>query len=717
MADSRISGFHRRSVAERLDALERAGFLSSGDASALKHGRFVLSVAAADRIIENVVSTFGLPLAVAPNFRVNGRDYVVPLVVEEPSIVAGLSMAAALARRADGFAASAEESLLIGQIHLVDADDAAKQSIQEAAEDLLSFVNETQPRLIARGGGARELELRTLQLDDGRNVIAVHLLVDTCDAMGANLVNTMCETLAPRLEELAGGRAVLRILSNLCDRSLVTASARYRLGDIGAETRDGVVLAAQIAAVDPYRAATHNKGVMNGIDAVAIATGNDWRAIEAGAHAWAAREGRYGSLTSWRVDGDDLVGEIQVPLKLGIVGGTLEANSAAAAALRLTGVDSAGELAELMAAVGLAQNFAALRALATKGIQAGHMHLHARNLVARAGVSDHEFDSVVDELVESGEIKDWKVADIVKRRRSSERAGVAAAGKVILLGEHAAVYGKHALAIPIHNAMRAWADDAQETTIAIPRWGIKETLPDDTPVGRAISLIASELGIADRNFELVIDASVPGAMGLGSSAAVAVVAIRALAKMADIDLDVERVNEIAFQCEKLAHGTPSGVDNTIASHGQPILFRAGEVIEVFDTLPPLVVACSSQRGNTAEQVAAVRRRYDANPKHFDALFAEIDALSVDGAAALRAGDYAALGARMDLCHGILNAIGVSTPELESMVSLAREYGAAGAKLTGAGGGGSVVALCPGAEAAVDAAFRAAGFRTLSIADL
>ncbi len=719
VADSRISGLHRRSVAERLDALQAAGFLSEADASALKHGRFVLSLSAADRMIENVISTFGLPLAVAPNFRINGRDCVVPLVVEEPSIVAGLSMAAALARRADGFTASIDESLLIGQIHIVDAGGDARASIESEAEDLLAFVNETQPRLIARGGGARSIEVNDLSLEDGRGVLAVHLLVDTCDAMGANLVNTMCETLAPRLEELAGGSAALRILSNLCDRSVATAKVRYRvgdLGDLGAETRDGIVLASQIAAADPHRAATHNKGIMNGVDAVAIATGNDWRAIEAGAHAWAARDGRYTSLTRWSVDGEDLIGEISIPLKVGTVGGTLESNPAAAAALRLTGVESAGELAELMAAVGLAQNFAALRALATKGIQAGHMHLHARNLVARAGVGDHEFDVVVEELVESGEIKDWKVAEIVARRRTEKRPGVTAAGKVILLGEHAAVYGKHALAVPIHDAMTAWATPAAVSTVSIPRWGIHEQVSDATPVGRAVSLIADELGIAKACFELVVDARLPGAMGLGSSASVAVVSIRALAEMARIDVELERVNAIAFECEKLAHGTPSGVDNTIASYGQPLLFRAGEIVETFGTLPPIVVACSHQRGNTIEQVDAVRRLHDANPDRVGALFDQIDALSIDGAAALKSGDYETLGACMNLCQGLLNAIGVSTPELESMVSIARDNGATGAKLTGAGGGGSIVALCPDSRDAVEAALKAAGFRTLGAAE-
>lgn len=239
-------------------------------------------------------------------------------------------------------------------------------------------------------------------------------------------------------------------------------------------------------------------------------------------------------------------------------------------------------------------------------------------------------------------------------------------------------------------------------------------MTEENLVGRAVTLIARELGLKDSGFELTVDARLPGAMGLGSSASVAVVAVRALAEMSGADIDVERVNAIAYECEKLAHGTPSGVDNTIASYGQPLLFRSGEIVETFETLPPLVVACSHQRGNTIELVEAVRRLYEASPDRVGALFDQIDALSRDGAAALRRGDYEQLGALMNLCQGFLNAIGVSTPELETMIAIARDNGAIGAKLTGAGGGGSIVALCPDSRDAVEAALAAAGFRTLSV---
>ncbi|MDH3756799.1 MAG: hydroxymethylglutaryl-CoA reductase, degradative, partial [Gammaproteobacteria bacterium] len=395
MNDSQISGLYRLDIGRRIDRLAERGLLSPADAAALREGRHVLLPPQADKVIENVIGVFGLPFAIAPNFIVNGIDRLAPMVVEEPSIVAGLSFAAALARRGGGFHAHCDESLLAGQVHLTDVADAgsAEERIKAAADELLRAANAVHPRLGERGGGVRDIEVRRLSLPGGDTALAVHLLVDTRDAMGANLVNTICEAVAPRIAEICGGKVAMRILSNLADRSIVTARVSYAtaqlaVDDLDGETvRDAIVMASDIAAADPYRAATHNKGIMNGIDAVAIATGNDWRAIEAGAHAYASIDGNYRPLARWRVGDDgELVGEIRIPLKLGIVGGTVAANPAAALGLRIAGVNSATELAELMASVGLAQNFAALRALATSGIQKGHMRLHARSVVAAAGV-------------------------------------------------------------------------------------------------------------------------------------------------------------------------------------------------------------------------------------------------------------------------------------------------------------------------------------------
>jgi len=733
VSDSRITGLYRLSVAERIAELQRLGWLSAVDAELLQQGRHVLLPARADRMIENVVGVFAMPLAIAPNFVVNGRDYIVPMVVEEPSIVAATSNAARMARATGGFTSHSSESLLIGQIHVSDIDDVevALERITAARDELLGLCNAVHPRLTERGGGVRDIESHHIELPSGVDVIAVHLLVDTCDAMGANLVNTICEAAASRIAALCDGNVALRILSNLADRALVTSRVRYALSDLAsgefdaATVRDRIVMTSDIATVDAHRAATHNKGIMNGVDPLAIATGNDWRAIEAGAHAFAASTGRYLPLATWSVDDDgDLIGKITMPLKVGTVGGNLEVNVGASFGLRVTGVTTAVELAELMAAVGLAQNFAALRVLATSGIQQGHMKLHARSVASSASVPDELFDDVVSELVDSGDIKVWKAAEILAKKQSHDavegQAGTAA-GKVILLGEHAVVYGKHALALPIADAVAVdlSASDSS-STISIPAWGISQEISaqDDKGIGASIALIQREFGIADAHFSIRVHSRLPRAMGLGSSAAFAVAIARAFNTELALGLDDSKINAVAFQCEKIAHGTPSGIDNTIATFGEPMLFRNVGSLE-FETLtlvetPPIVVACSGSPGLTREQVAAVRRRYDQCSAHYDAIFDEIDALSRAGAEALATCDYAELGMYMNICHGLLNAIEVSTAELDGMVAIARAAGAVGAKMTGGGGGGSVVALCPATHGEVSSAFRAAGFETITL---
>ena len=738
MTDSRITGLYRLSVDERIDELERRGWLSPADARALRNRSEVLTPQAADKIIENVIGLFALPLAVAPNFVVNGRDYLVPLVVEEPSIVAALSGAARLARETGGFESRCDESLLAGQIHVGELADigAAESALRASSDELLQRANAVHPRLVARGGGVREIEVSRLRVGDRGEALRVHLLVDTRDAMGANLVNTICEAVAPRVAELCGGRTTMRILSNLADRSMVEASVRYRVQDLttetldGASVRDAIVLAGELAMADPHRAATHNKGIMNGVDALAIATGNDWRAIEAGAHAFAASSGRYEPLTCWTADADgDLLGLLRMPIKVGVVGGTLDANPAAAMGLKLSGVTSATELAALLGAVGLAQNFAALRALSTTGIQRGHMRLHARSVAAAAGATEPVFERVVERLIASGEIKDWKARQILADLDTAADADGApsahAAGKVILLGEHAAVYGRHALALPVVDAVSAAVSRRDAgITISVPEWGEfrRLDLERGTPEGidAAVALILEQLGVDERAFALRIHSRLPRAMGLGSSAAVAVAIVRAFDLTLELDLDDARVNEIAFLCERHAHGTPSGIDNTIATYARPMVFRnAGSIQTRYLKLPdclPMVVASSGHPGLTLPQLAAVRARRERCPRAYDAIFNEMDAISLAGADALERGDYAELGALMNVCHGLLNAIEVSTPELERMIAIARSSGAAGAKLTGAGGGGSIVCLCPGKVAEVGSALEAAGYRTLLLTE-
>jgi hydroxymethylglutaryl-CoA reductase len=714
MSDSRISGLYKLSVTERIARLHELGWLSTEDAACLRGGYHVLSAQAADHMIENAVGVFGMPFGVAPNFVVNGRECLVPLVVEEPSIVAGLSGAAAMARSRGGFEVENDGSLLIGQVHITDVGDAdhAIAALEEAKPVLLDAANAVHPRLSNRGGGVRDLELRLFELPDGRPLIAVHVLVDTCDAMGANLVNSICEAIGPDIATACEGHVALRIVSNLADRSLYTARVRYELPD---NVRDAIVTANNIALVDPYRAATHNKGVMNGVDAVAIATGNDWRAIEAGVHAYAALSGRYRSLTRWSAaDDGDLLGEITLPLKVATVGGTLKSNPGAALGLAMTGANSAIELAELMAAVGLAQNFAALRALATSGIQAGHMKLHARSVAASAGTPDALFDEVVAKLIDSGEIKDWKAQEILADMRlpaaqAPELAAAAsgkAAGKVILLGEHGVVYGRHALAVPISDVVNVSVTRASELSHDLP--------------GEFVDVLLNELGVDDKGWRISIDSQLPFGKGLGSSAAIAVAIVRAFNSALKLGLDDERVNAIAFASEKLAHGTPSGVDNTLATFAKPMLFRnaGGVQFESLDisTPPPLLVAWGQETGRTSEQVAGVRKRREQSVAHFDYLFDEMDRLSRQGAELLQAAKWEDLGALMNICHGLLNAIGVSTPDLERMVALARQYGAVGAKITGAGGGGSIVALCPGNSSTVDTGLRRAGYQTLVLTE-
>jgi hydroxymethylglutaryl-CoA reductase len=382
---SRIPGFYRLSVSERRAELAARLGLSEEDLQILDSGG--LTAETADRMVENVVGVYSLAFGVAVNFRVNDQDYLVPMVVEEPSVIAAASNAARLVRAGGGFSAEADEPVMTAQIEVLEIGDgeAAKARLEAATGELLALAQAALPRLVDRGGGARALEVRTLP---GRVILHVH--VDCRDAMGANMVNTVAEALADRAADLAGGRRGLRILTNLCDRRCVRVTARVPAEVLATETtdggtvRDGIVAASHFAEDDPYRAATHNKGIMNGVDAVVMATGNDWRGVEAGAHAFAATNGRYRPLAIWRAVPEgapdaDLVGYLEMPLAIGTVGGTLHAHEGARLAQRLLGVSDARMLAMIVGSAGLASNLAALRALATDGIQHGHMPLHRRS--------------------------------------------------------------------------------------------------------------------------------------------------------------------------------------------------------------------------------------------------------------------------------------------------------------------------------------------------
>ncbi|MFQ5919958.1 MAG: hydroxymethylglutaryl-CoA reductase, degradative [Thermoplasmata archaeon] len=421
MKKSAISGFYKKSMEDRLALVGEYGDLSDEEMRRMGNTG-ALDEALVDRMIENVVGAMPLPLGIAVNFVINGTEVLVPMAIEEPSVVAAASNAAKMARPSGGFQAETTDPVMIGQIQLVEVPDpeGAKASILERKEELLELCNAKDPVLVKFGGGARDVEVRILDSLTGPMVV-VHLLVDCRDAMGANAVNTMAEAAAPFLEGVTGGRVYLRIISNLAVKRLARAYATFRKEDIGgAEVVEGIVQAYAFAAADPYRSATHNKGVMNGIDAVVIATGNDWRAIESGAHAYAAMDGRYNPLTTWERDANgDLVGHIEVPMAVGLVGGATAVHPTAKANVKLLGVKTAQELARIIAAVGLAQNFAALRALATEGIQRGHMSLHARNIAVTVGANLDEVDEVVRRLVEEKAVRMDRAEEILKEIRDS----------------------------------------------------------------------------------------------------------------------------------------------------------------------------------------------------------------------------------------------------------------------------------------------------------
>ena len=424
---SRIPGFYNFNLEERLTEIARRSDLSAGDIAILK-GDTSLTLDQADHMIENVVGLFSLPLGIALNFVVNGREVLVPMAVEEPSVVAGASFMAKLVRTGGGFLADSTAPEMIAQIQVLDVPDldSACKKVLEGKDRLLSESAQVDPLLIKLGGGPRDLEVRIIQDSPIGPFLVLHLIYDVRDAMGANAVNTAAERIAPTIEELTGGRTLLRILSNLADRRLARASctiplSKLAFGDYsGTEVRDGIIAAWAFADSDPYRAATHNKGIMNGVDAVVIATGNDWRAIEAGAHAYAARNGTYTSLSSWGCDeGGNLIGSLEMPMAVGIVGGATKVHPTAAVALKLMGVDTASQLGEIIVSVGLAQNLAALRALATEGIQRGHMNLHARQVAIAAGAEGDIIDRLAEQLATENSVRVDRAEEILKEWRNN----------------------------------------------------------------------------------------------------------------------------------------------------------------------------------------------------------------------------------------------------------------------------------------------------------
>uniref|UniRef100_A0A7C4S636 Hydroxymethylglutaryl-CoA reductase, degradative n=1 Tax=Geoglobus ahangari TaxID=113653 RepID=A0A7C4S636_9EURY len=417
MRSSRIPGFYKLSVEERIKKVAEFCGLSEEDKKLLLERGLPLEIA--DRMIENVIGTFELPFGIATNFLIDGKDYLIPMVIEEPSVVAAASNAAKMAREGGGFFTDYTGDIMIGQIQVTRLKDpyAAKFEVLRNKDEIIERANECDPILVKLGGGCKDVEARVIDTIRGKMLI-VHLIVDVKDAMGANAVNTMCEKVAPLIQSITGGKVYLRIISNLAVYRLARAKAVFKKDVIGGEeVVEGIMEAYAFAEADPFRCATHNKGIMNGISAVVIATGNDFRAVEAGAHSYAALRG-YKPLTTYEVnENGDLVGTIELPLAVGTIGGATKVNPLAKLSLKILGVERAEQLARIIAAVGLAQNFAALRALVTEGIQRGHMELHARNVAIMAGAVGDEIDRVVEGMLKEGVIRIDKAKEILEKIR------------------------------------------------------------------------------------------------------------------------------------------------------------------------------------------------------------------------------------------------------------------------------------------------------------
>ena len=747
MDKSRFPNFYELPIEDRIEAVFERGLISEEDYNMLKNQQQRLDLQSADKMIENVIGVMGMPVGLGLNFSINNKDYVVPLAVEEPSIVAALSSAAKIARESGGYTADATDPILVGQIQVVNIQniEQARNNLLNRKEEILNLANSLHPRMVARGGGALDFKIKTYPMEsfDGEMLI-IDLHVNTMDAMGANLVNGMCEGIASLVETITEGEVFLRILSNLTDQSLASASVKIPAealaikGYDGERVRDGIIIASDFAHADPYRASTHNKGIMNGVDAVALATGNDWRAIEAGAHAYASRLGRYTALSKWsKNDNGDLIGQIELPIKVGIVGAPIESNPAVALNLRILNVDSATELSKVMAAVGLAQNFSALKALATDGIQKGHMTLHARSVVKAADTPHHLFDKVLEKLIFSEEIKVWKAREILEELKKSDSKSINTKsakesvsdsvegighGKIILLGEHSVVYGRHAVAVPAPVNIRTKVQDTEdEILLMIPSWGVEYRL-DKNPEKRQsfekpAGLILDQMGLSKQGMKIEVFSDIPRGMGLGGSAAIAVSIIKALNNHFKLALNQDEINQMALESEKIAHGNPSGIDNTMATYGHPLIFRNGdnpliEPLNINETFS-ILIGFSSTEGLTAKTVGIVRDLWKKNPGVYEKIFDEIDSLALQSIQAIQNNDFELLGQLMNINHGLLNTLQVSTPELERLIMIARESGALGAKLTGGGGGGAVIALCKDIDI-TKSAIESEGYETLVV---
>jgi hydroxymethylglutaryl-CoA reductase len=722
---SRLPGFNGQPWNERVSIVQRFAQLTPDEAILLGDAD-ALPLEQAQKVIENVVGRYSLPFSVATNFQINGRDYLVPMCVEESSIVAAASYAAKLIRESGGFVCKSSEPLMISQVQLLRVPDlaAAWQAVEIEAPVLVAEANEHLASLLERGGGVRDVEPRVVQAPGTAPMMVVHIVVDVRDAMGANLVNTVAERMAPRLEALTGGEARLRILSNLSDRRLARAEVRVKHEVLSSKGLDGrdvaqqILEAHQFAVADPYRACTHNKGIMNGIDPILVATGNDWRAVEAGAHAYAARSGQYGPMSDWSVnERGDLVGVLEIPLAVGIVGGITRAHRMAQLALKILGIRSAQELAEVCAASGLASNLAALKALATEGIQRGHMALHARNIAYSVGAAPSEIDLVVQTMIARGKISHTAAMEIVAelkshagRRPDPHPVNQYAVAKAILFGEHSVDHGEPALAVPVREALITLLVEDNEYGEILIRSSSGDF--DERGPIEITRTVIKELGLPpDTGLTVTGHTSIPVHAHLGSSAAYAVALTRAVAQKFGLDLPPEQVNAVAFEAEKLSHGTPSGIDNTVVTYERPVWFTRSGQFELL-SVGRRFELCLAYTGE-AVPTKTVNREWDERmrrePERFRAAILSLGELARSGRDALTSGDLPRLGSLLTETHRLFQDLGFSTPGLDRLVEAALGAGAYGAKLTGEARGGCVVCLPPpGQKHAVLDALRAAG---------
>ncbi len=717
---SRIPRFYRLSVEQRLAHLTRTFGLSDNEIASLRQGN-ALRIDHAVNMVENAVGIMGLPLGLAVNFLVDGKEYLVPMATEEASVIAGASKAALMIRRGGGFSTETTEPVMIGQIQIIDlpASFTTVDIITAHKAEIIEAANFASPRMVRRGGGVYDIEARLLNdAIDSPPMLIVHLFFKVCEAMGANAVNTACEAAAPKVVSITGGEANLKVVSNLADQRITRAGFRIPILSL-ADTEDQarriahrLVEAGRMAELDPYRAATHNKGIFNGIDAMAIALGQDWRAIEAGGHAYAARSGSYRSLTKYRMDGEILAGEIELPLQVGLIGGAVAVNPAVKILRRVTGVENSREMARLMAAVGLGQNFAACLALCTEGIQKGHMALHARSLAVSAGVATEDVTHVAEEMVQHGRINIAAAEDIYRHLRL-KRAAVRPSplpvesfvpGKVVLFGEHATVYGHPGIVAAVNVGLTVKiAPDPDGPRFIQPDFRKRFPIPDSDGDFRLFSRAADiALERHDMTLEPIainIESDLIPGVGMGSSAAFAAAicrAFRTYKRLPEATLWNHDIFEQVQELERVFHGNPSGMDAAAVLSGGVIWFRRGNPREILPLRLPkplsLLIAVVEPGARTVDMVRRVKQAYEKDPRVVQAILDDIGNLTVDAGISLGTGSLEETGRLMFRNHESLARLGVSTKALDSAVELALDNGALGAKLTGSGGGGAVIAL-------------------------